>query len=69
MDWLAWIVAPVIVIAILSRLTSWLGYSGIAWGGADTDHPGWWLIRSETVYVRPIQTRAHSPLSPPSTKE
>lgn len=57
MSWLA-IFAFAAVIIGLRLLVARLGYSGIAWGGKDTPHPGWWLTRSDTVYVRRVGTRA-----------
>ena len=37
------------IISLIERRGCW---HGIAWGGADTDHPGWWLFRNKRIFAR-----------------
>jgi hypothetical protein len=51
MDWWIWIAISLpFVTALLERLP----ITGIHWGGSDTEHPGWWWTRKETVFMRRV---------------
>lgn len=53
---IAWIVGWFVLSELIGRWTEKrFGITGIAWGGSDTDHPGWWWI-CNGVYVRPLRT-------------
>ena len=47
----------VVTVVIILLMNNKIFPYGITWSSRNSDHPGWWLTKSETVYIRKLQKK------------